>query len=265
MKRITFPMIIAAALLAAPVWAQHGASPDVRRPASPMLLAQMGGAKAPAGESGQAGYPGMGPGMMGGPGNAPAYGPGRMNGPGGGYPQGGGYGMGPGMMYGPGGGYAPGGGYGMGPGMMYGPGAGYGPGMMGMMGGGYGMGPSMMGMMGGGYGMGPGMGGLPMGYLDLTDDQQSKLVKLGDELRHKQWDLAGKMMDEQAKLRDLYGAAQFDRNAIAAAYKRIGELRQQAIEARLDMLGNVEGMLTKEQRDRMRQAWGNGHWWMMSQ
>ncbi|MCG6875280.1 MAG: Spy/CpxP family protein refolding chaperone [Betaproteobacteria bacterium] len=254
MKRIRYSTIIAAALLAAPVWAQQTASPDVRRAAPPELLAQMmGGAKAPAGESGQAGYPGMGP-MMGGPGNAPAYGPGRMNGPGGGYPQGG---MGPGMMYGPGGGY------GMGPGMTYGPGAGYGPGMMGMMGGSYGMGP---GMMGGGYGMGPGMmGGLPMGYLDLTDDQQSKLVKLGDELRHKQWDLVGKLMDEQAKLRDLYGAAQFDRNAIAAAYKRIGELRQQAIEARLDMLGNVEGMLTKEQRDRMRQAWGNGHWWMMSQ
>jgi Spy/CpxP family protein refolding chaperone len=262
MKRITYPTIVALALLAAPVWAQQTPPPEVRPATSPVLLAQAAGAKAGTGESGQPGYPGMGPGMMGGPGNSPAYGPGRMYGPGGGY-QGGGYGMGPGMMYGPGAGYGPGGGYGMGPGMMYGPGVGYGPGMMGMMGGGYGMGP---GMMGGGYGMGPGMmGGWAMGYLDLTDDQQSKIEKLGDEFRHKQWDLVGKMMDEQAKLRDLYGAATFDRNAIAGAYKRIGELRQQAIEARLDMLGKVEGMLTKEQRDRLRQEWGNGHWWMMSQ
>jgi Spy/CpxP family protein refolding chaperone len=243
MKRITYPTIVALALLAAPVWAQQTPSPEVRPTTPPTLVAQAGGAKAGRGESGQAGYPGMGPGMMGGAGDSPAYGPGRM--------------------YGPGAGYGPGGGYGMGPGMMYGPCGGYGPGMMGTMGGGYGMGP---GMMGGGYGMGPAMmGGWGMGYLDLTGDQQSKIEKLGDEFRHKQWDLVGKMMDEQAKLRDLYGATTFDRNAIAAAYKRIGELRQQAIEARLDMLGKVEGMLTKEQRDRLRQEWGNGHWWMMSQ
>jgi Spy/CpxP family protein refolding chaperone len=236
MKRLAYSTIIAMTLFAGPSWAQQAASPEVRPVASPMLLAQAGGAAADTGQAGQPGYPGMGPGMMmGGAGSSPGYGPGRM--------------------YGPGGGYGPGG-YGMGPGMMYG------PGMMGMMGG-YGMGPAMMG---GGYGMGPGtMRGWAMAYLDLTDDQQSKIEKLGDELRHKQWDLVGKMMDEQAKLRDLYGAPKFDRNAIAAAYKRIGELRQQAIEARLDMLGKVEGILTQEQRDKLRQEWGNGHWWMMGQ
>jgi Spy/CpxP family protein refolding chaperone len=251
MKRLAYPTIIAATLLATPSWAQQMPSTEVLPAAASMLLAQAGGAKADTAQAAQPGYPGMGPGMMGGAGNGPAYGPGRMYGPGGGYGPGG-YGMGPGMMYGPGTGYGPGAGYGMGPGMMYGPG------------GGYGMGPGMM--YGHGFGYGPAMmGGWAMAYLNLTDDQQSKIEKLGDELRHKQWDLVGKMMDEQAKLRDLYGAAKFDRSAIAAAYKRIGELRQQAIEARLDMLGKVEGILTQEQRDKLRQEWGNGHWWMMGQ
>ena len=83
MKRILIAVAAAAALLAAPAWAQ------------------------------------MGPGMMGGYGTGPGMtGPGMMGGYGpGGYGPGG-YGMGPGMMggYGPGG-YGPGG-YGMGPGMM---------------------------------------------------------------------------------------------------------------------------------------------------
>src|SRR5512139_1020580 len=102
-----------------------------------------------------------------------------------------GYGMGPGMM----------GGYGMGPGWG---GNGMGPGMMGGgWGPGYGMGPGMMG----GYGMGPGWGGYgPQGMPDLSADQRAKIGKIQDETRRKNWALMGQMMDEQAKLRDLYDA-----------------------------------------------------------
>jgi Spy/CpxP family protein refolding chaperone len=182
--------------------------------------------------------PGMGPGMMGG------YGPG---GPG--------YGMGPGMMggYGPGGqgGYGPG--YGMAPGMMGG----------GMMGGGM-MGPGMMGsgmmgggMMGGGM-MGPGMG-RALWSLDLNDSQRKEVTKVQDELRKKNWEVAGKMQDEMAKLRDAYwGSDKRDRSAISAAYKRLGELRQQRFENSLDAADRIEKVLTVEQREQLKR-WGP--WW----
>jgi Spy/CpxP family protein refolding chaperone len=179
--------------------------------------------------------PGKGPGMMGG------YGPG---GPGSGY--------GPG---GPGSGYGPG--YGMGPGMMGGYGPGYGPG--GGYGPGYGMGPGMMGggMMGGG-GMGPGVG-RALWSLDLNDGQRKEVLKVQDELRKKNWEIAGKMQDEMAKLRDAYwGSDKLDRTATLAAYKRIGELRQQRLQNSLDAADKLEKILTADQRQQMKR-WGP--WW----
>jgi Spy/CpxP family protein refolding chaperone len=201
--------------------------------AAAFALGSMGGALAQQPAKPGPG-PGMGPGMMGG------YGPG---GPGGYGP---GYGMGPGMMggYGPGGpgGYGPG--YGMGPGMM-------GGGMMGGM-----MSPGMMG--GGMMGMGPGMG-RAVWSLDLNDSQRKEILKVQDELRKKNWELAGKMQDEMAKLRDAYwGAEKRNRSAISAAYKRLGELRQQRIENSLDAADKIEKVLTAEQREQVKR-WGP--WW----
>jgi Spy/CpxP family protein refolding chaperone len=169
--------------------------------------------------------PGRGPGMMGG------YGPG---GPGSGY--GPGYGMGPGM-----------GGYGYGPGGQ----GGYGPGY-------YGMGPGMMGggMMGGG--MGPGMG-RALWSLDLSAAQRKEVLKVQDELRKKNWEVAGKMQDEMAKLRDAYWASEkLDRSATLAAYKRINELRQQRLQNSLDAVDQIEKLLTAEQRQQIKR-WGP--WW----
>jgi hypothetical protein len=37
------------------------------------------------------------------------------------------------------------------------------------------------------------------------------------------------MQDEGARLRDLYASDRLDRSAIAAAYKRLGELRQSRV------------------------------------
>jgi Spy/CpxP family protein refolding chaperone len=157
-------------------------------------------------------------------------------------PQGPGYGAGmmdpgagPGMM----GGYGPGGGRGYGPG--------------------YGMGPGMMGGYGPGYGMGPGMMGGPLWALDLTDAQRTQINKIQDDVRRKNWDVMGKMQDELAKLRDAYASGKRDRAAILGAYKRIGELRLQRIENALDAREKIDGVLTKEQREQLRQ-WGP--WWM---
>lgn len=155
-----------------------------------------------------------------------------------------GAGMGPGMM----GGYGPGGPGGRGG---YGPGYGMGPGTMGESGPGYGMGPGMMGGYGPGYGAGPGTMG-PLNMLALDDAQRGKVNKIDDELRHKTWDLVGKMQDEQAKLRDLYLAEPRDRTAILAAYKRLFDLRLQRIGAMLDARAQLDDVLTKEQQDALR-------------
>jgi Spy/CpxP family protein refolding chaperone len=186
---------------------------------------------ADANNAGGYGPYGMGPGTMWGGGG---YGPGMM----GGY---GGYGMGPGTMGGYGGGY-----YGMGPGTMWG-GGGYGPGMMG----GY-----------GGYGMGPGtMGFGPLGSLDLSDEQRAKINKIMDAEQKQRWAIMGQMMEEQNKMRDLYSVDEPDPKKVGAAYGQIAKLRQQMIEADVQSSNQVRQVLTKEQREQLRQwrgGWGPG-------
>ncbi|MHB1186115.1 Spy/CpxP family protein refolding chaperone [Thiobacillus sp.] len=151
----------------------------------------------------------------------------------------GGYGMGPGMM----------GGYGMGPGMMggygMGPGGGYGmgPGMME----GYGMGPGMMG----GYGMGP------QGLSDLSVEQRTKITKIQDETRKKHWELTGQIMEEQARLRDLYEAPKRDSAAVNNAHKKISELQRRMYETSADAHKRMEAVLTKEQKEKSWRFWRN--------
>lgn len=160
----------------------------------------------------------------------------------------------------PGDGY---GGWGMGPGMMGG--YGFGPGMMG----GYGMGPGMMGGYGGyggyggwGYGMGPGMmGGHGWGWgrgLGLSDEQRARINKIQDENRKSHWALAGELMDQQARLRDLYEAPQRDQTAIDETYKAIGQLQQRMYDSSVDAQKRIEAVLTKEQQEKLRSFWGRG-------
>ena len=150
----------------------------------------------------------------------------------------------------------------MGPGMM---GGGYGPGMMmgggqgqGMMGG-YGQGQMGPGMMGGGYGhgmMGQGMMGQGLPGISLDDKQRKQHNAIQDDLRRKRWELMGRTMDEQAKLRDLYEADKRDPAAIGAAYQRVFDLQRQMIEATVAAHNKVEDLLTPEQRKTAREYWG---------
>ncbi|PKO72147.1 MAG: hypothetical protein CVU20_03750 [Betaproteobacteria bacterium HGW-Betaproteobacteria-14] len=146
-------------------------------------------------------------------------------------------------------------------------GGGYGPGMMmgggqgqGMMGG-YGQGQMGPGMMGGGYGhgmMGQGMMGSQQGLpgVSLDDKQRKAYNAINDDLRRKRWELMGRTMDEQAKLRDLYEADKRDPAAIGAAYQRIFDLQRQMIESTVAAHNKIEGLLTPEQRKTAREFWG---------
>lgn len=140
---------------------------------------------------------------------------------------------------------------------------GYGPGMMGGYGsgrGGYGsgmMGGYGSGMMGGGFGGGM-MG--PFHGLDLSDQQRSKINQIQDETRRKNWDVMGKLLDEQARLRDLFTGDKRDPAAIGKQSMKIAELRRQLLEASVDAHNRMEALLTKEQKERLR---GFGRGWMM--
>ena len=168
------------------------------------------------------------------PGDQTQPGPGYGTGPGGGY----GYGMGPGMM-GPGWG----GGYGMGPGMM---GPGYG----------YGMGPGMMGSFGPDYGMGS---GTMFGYgtrsdLNLSAEQRSKIAKIQNDVRRKHWEIMGKMQDEQALMNEQFESESRDDAALSKSYRKMSELRQQMFDLSLSAQKQIDAVLTKEQRDKMKRG-----------
>lgn len=124
-----------------------------------------------------------------------------------------------------------------------------------------------MGMMGGGGGMGGcgdgasmmdgynrGMMGLgPISMLDLTPDQRSKLNKIRYDLRKQHWAIMGKIIDEQAKLSDLYAADKPDPKKIGAVYGAIFDLRRQMIETQIDAMNRAKDILNKEQITKLKQ------------
>jgi Spy/CpxP family protein refolding chaperone len=94
--------------------------------------------------------------------------------------------------------------------------------------------------------------------LDLTDQQQAKIDKIMDETRKAHWALMGAMMDQAAKLRDLYMAPTRDEAAIGEAYKSMGQLRQQIYDSSVDAQKRIDAVLTKEQKEQLRNYWRRG-------
>jgi Spy/CpxP family protein refolding chaperone len=128
-----------------------------------------------------------------------------------------------------------------------------------MMSGGCGMGPGMgMGGMQGRGMMGPGA----FGGLDLTSEQRTKINKIQDDLRKQHWAVMGKMMDEQAKLRDLYDEEKLDAKKIIAVSDSIYALRKQMIESRVDAFNRMRDVLTDKQREQLPRL-RRGGWGMM--
>ena len=135
----------------------------------------------------------------------------------------------------------------------------------GMMGGygqsqGYGMGPGMMGGYGPGYGMGPGqMGGYGPGYdrgpdLKLTADQRGKIARIQDDARRKQWDLMGKMQDEQSQMNEHYYSDTRDDAALSKSYRKMSDLRHQMFDLSLSAQKQIDAVLTKEQREKQKRG-----------
>lgn len=181
-----------------------------------------------------------------------------------------GSGHGPGWGYGPGCAMGPvahrgyGSGWAMGPGAHWSRHPGYRMGSRGADGPAYGRAPGMAADWGMGAGMMGAGAGRALAMLDLDDRQRSELAKIQDESRRKQWEIAGKMHDEMAKMRDAMTAPEKrDRAAAMASFDRITALRRQRLENALDAADRVDQALTPEQRERMRRWtpwWAAGAW-----
>ena len=93
-----------------------------------------------------------------------------------------------------------------------------------------------------------------LGALSLNKEQQSKINKLSDELKHNNWATHGLINDETAKLRDLYEADKRDPVAIGKEYQKVFDLKRQMIETYLETQNRIEEILTPEQRAKMKDA-----------
>lgn len=144
--------------------------------------------------------------------------------------------------------------YGMGPGMMGGYGYGMGPGMMG----GYGMGHGMMGGYGG-AGMGPGMmfGDSRAAYagLDLAPEQRKKINDIGEESSKAMWQLMGTMHQQDNHMRGMFGPGALDESAARKSFQSMTETHKAMFEMQLEARKKIDAVLTKEQREKLRQYW----------
>jgi SWI/SNF chromatin-remodeling complex subunit SWI1 len=109
-----------------------------------------------------------------------------------------------------------------------------------------------MGMMEG-HGRDHGMGGLgPIWLLDLKPEQRIRLNKIQLDLRKQHWSLAGKNIDSQALLYDLYAAERPDPKKIGQVYAAMFDIRRQMIEAQIDASNRARDILTREQLEKLR-------------
>ena len=133
------------------------------------------------------------------------------------------------------------GGYGMGRGMMRGYGAsGIGPGMM------WGWGDEAGAR--GGRGLGPGLG--------LTSEQRKKIAAIEEESAKTMWQLMGTMHQQGYHMPGMFGAGPMDEQAARKSYQAMAEAQKSMFELRLEARRKIEAVLTKEQREVLRQRWG---------
>lgn len=117
---------------------------------------------------------------------------------------------------------------------------------------GMGMGPGMMGR----HSMGSGMMG---GYgsaadLNLSAEQRGKIAMIQNDIRRKHWELMGKMHDEQSQMNELYLADNRDEAALSKSYRKMSELRHQMFDSSLNAQKQIDAVLTKEQRDKLKRG-----------
>ena len=118
---------------------------------------------------------------------------------------------------------------------------GHGPGMM--------MGPGMgMGMMG------PGMRMMDPTLLpDLSEEQRQELRSMQRDLRRQHMEAMIEMMDARDEMMDEMLAEEPDPGRIREIHDRMARMHGDMLETRIEMRNRMHGILTEEQRERMRE------------
>jgi len=102
-----------------------------------------------------------------------------------------------------------------------------------------------------GYGMEPhakwGSAGWAESQLALSDEQRIRTRRIADRLREQHWELRGRLMKGQAKLRDLLQEQTPDPKAAGSAYATVSRLYQQLLESHLQAHNDFYKLLTPEQ------------------
>lgn len=137
---------------------------------------------------------------------------------------------------------------------------GMGPGMMGGYGGYGNMGSGMMGGYGG-MGMGPGM---MFGYaneayagLDLTPEQRKKIADIQEETSKAMWQLMGTMHQQGYHMQGMFGPGALDEQAARKSFQTMTETHKAMFEMQLEARKKTDAVLTKEQREKLRQYWSS--------
>lgn len=113
------------------------------------------------------------------------------------------------------------------------------------------MGPGMM------WGYGPG-GAWGLGALNLTDAQRARIADIQRETSRKQWELMGRVHEQQYQLQEQYASGPLDDDAARKAYAAMADAHKQMFDIQLDARKKIDAVLTKEQREQLREGPGWG-------
>jgi Spy/CpxP family protein refolding chaperone len=98
----------------------------------------------------------------------------------------------------------------------------------------------------------------PIPVFQQTGGLRIRINKIQDGTCKTHWALIDAMMDQQARLRDLYSASTQDNAAIDKTYKAFGKLQQQMYDTSVDAQKRMEAVLTKEQQEKLHNYWRSG-------
>jgi Spy/CpxP family protein refolding chaperone len=113
------------------------------------------------------------------------------------------------------------------------------------------MGPGMGHMSG--HGMGYMMSPAMMQTLGLSSEQKAKISQIQAQARKKQWPVMGDLREERIKLHELMNSdGAPDPTAATAQYQKVQDLERQLFEGALVARGQVEAVLTAEQREKLK-------------
>ncbi len=108
----------------------------------------------------------------------------------------------------------------------------------------------------GGRGNGPNQGGFHRFFdgLDLTPDQELKLLEIRQNFQKETQPLRFEIQKKQLELRQLWSAKSLNQNAIEAKEKEISGLRVQMVNKARVMREKMDKVLTAEQRKKLEES-----------